>query len=275
VSIIPQTTLLTGLPRSGTTLVCALLNELPDTVALAEPLKFQSRDKDEAISEIDAFVASARQQALSTNTAISKHIGGRVPDNWAPPPDASRRLRPSVVQRGAVSLNKPLSTAFYLIIKEPAGFSVLSDLLVSRYPLIAMVRHPLAVLAAWQTIDIPVNRGRMPIAEKFNLDLKARLDAEPDCLVRQVILLGWLLEIYSAFPPDRILRYEDLISTPRNHLARFTSHARDPDHPLRAVDPSERYTGVELRRLARELMTIRGVAERFYPAFVQSLAPWL
>jgi hypothetical protein len=180
-----------------------------------------------------------------------------------------------VVQRGAVSLNKPLSTAFHLIIKEPAGFSVLSDLLVPRYPLIAMVRHPLAVLAAWQTIDIPVNRGRMPIAEKFNLDLKARLDAEPDCLVRQVILLGWLLEIYSAFPPDRILRYEDLISTPGRHLARFTSNARYPDHLLRAVDPSERYSGVEMRPLARQLMTIRGVAERFYPAFVQSLAPWL
>jgi hypothetical protein len=31
--------LITGTPRSGTTLPCHLLNELPDTVALHEPMK--------------------------------------------------------------------------------------------------------------------------------------------------------------------------------------------------------------------------------------------
>jgi hypothetical protein len=30
---------LTGLPRSGTTLTCHLLNKLPDTVALHEPMQ--------------------------------------------------------------------------------------------------------------------------------------------------------------------------------------------------------------------------------------------
>jgi hypothetical protein len=34
---------LTGLPRSGTTLVCRLLNKLPDTVALHEPLSWRVR----------------------------------------------------------------------------------------------------------------------------------------------------------------------------------------------------------------------------------------
>jgi hypothetical protein len=34
-----QTVLITGTPRSGTTLVCHLLNQLPDTVALNEPMQ--------------------------------------------------------------------------------------------------------------------------------------------------------------------------------------------------------------------------------------------
>jgi hypothetical protein len=270
-----QTTLLTGLPRSGTTLVCALLNECPDTVALAEPFALESRLPCQAVSEIARFLAMARQQALSTNTAISSHVGGRIPDNWACPPESSSGLRRSEAQRGPIDLRKPLSVNFHLIVKEPGRFSALSDLLAQRYPLVAMVRHPLAVLASWQTIDIPVHRGRMPVAEVFNPDLKARLDAEPDCLIRQVILLEWLLGIYSSFPPERILRYEDLIADPVRHLSRFTPHARDPNRKLEAVDPSSRYGGVELRPLARRLLTIRTVAEKFYPNFAESLAPWL
>jgi hypothetical protein len=273
--LVQHTTLLTGLPRSGTTLVCALLNEFPDTVALAEPLKFQSGDRDRTVRAIDEFIVSARQQALSDNIAISRHIGGVIPDNWVAPPGPSQELRPFKLELGPICLNKPLSPAFHLILKEPAGFSALSDLLAPRYPLVAMVRHPLAVLAAWQTIAIPINLGRMPTAERLNPDLKAWLDAEPDRLNRQVILIGWLLGIYSTFPPERILRYEDLVAAPARHLTRFTPHAREPDRKLEAVDPISRYSGVNLAPLARKLMVLCPVAEKFYPDFVSSLAPWL
>src|ERR1700679_3353065 len=65
------TTLLTGLPRSGTTLVCALLNRLPDTVALSEPrILALHGDRERALWEIDAFLAMTREAALIT---------GRVP----------------------------------------------------------------------------------------------------------------------------------------------------------------------------------------------------
>ena len=37
-----STALLTGIPRAGTTLTCALLNELPNTIALAEPPVFEA-----------------------------------------------------------------------------------------------------------------------------------------------------------------------------------------------------------------------------------------
>jgi len=56
------TTLLTGLPRSGTTLVCALLNRLPDTVALSEPRILRLHgDRDLAVRQIDAFLAIIRE----------------------------------------------------------------------------------------------------------------------------------------------------------------------------------------------------------------------
>ena len=60
-----STILLTGLPRSGTTLTCALLNECPGTVALAEPLRLERHgDRDRALREINDFIEQARRQLV-------------------------------------------------------------------------------------------------------------------------------------------------------------------------------------------------------------------
>jgi broad-specificity NMP kinase len=56
--------LITGTPRSGTTLVCSLLNKLPDIVALHEPMNvfdFVSRSDDEIAHMIDKFCAESRK----------------------------------------------------------------------------------------------------------------------------------------------------------------------------------------------------------------------
>jgi hypothetical protein len=269
-------TLLTGLPRSGTTLICALLNEFADTVALAEPIALRPHgDRDRAVSEIEAFIVAARHQALTTHRVISKHVEGVIPDNWVESPSASPHLRKVLETRGPIPLNKPLSPNFYLIIKHPAEFSALADLLVGRYPLVALVRHPLAVLASWQTVDMPVNRGHMPMAEAFNSGLAAELAAIPDRLKRQIALMGWLLETYSRLPADQVFRYEDLIAAPRRFLARFTPKAREPERLLTAFDPASRYPGVDLTKLAGELLSIKQIAEKFYPGFEESLQPWI
>jgi hypothetical protein len=270
-SVVRFTTLLTGLPRSGTTLVCALLNECSDTVALAEPIRFPHGDRQQAVRDIDQFITSAREQAINANVALTRHIGGKVPDNWANVTSSSE-LRGSNAERGLISLNKPLSPAFNLIVKEPAGFTALSDLLSPRYPLVAMVRHPLAVLAAWQTVDMPVQRGRMPTAERLSPGLGSLLDSQSDRLSRQVALIGWLLEIYRAFPAEHILRYEDFVMDPGRWLSRFTPHEYKADRRLVVADPAVRYPGVALAPLARELIRICPIAEAFYPDFEESLA---
>jgi hypothetical protein len=268
-----NTILLTGLPRSGTTLVCALLNECPDTVALAEPLSLTPNgDRCRAISEIKEFIGRARGQLLETNTAMSCHVGGVVPDNWLDEPSSPEGgLRRSRAQRGCIRFDKPLTPAFSLIIKHPGEFSALADLLIGHMPLYAMVRHPLAVLASWQTADLPVHHGRMPAAEAFNPDLAACLAAEPDRLTRQVRLIGWLLSTYARLLPDKVLRYEDLISDPRASLSRMATEVCPSPRTFAARDPTARYPSVDFPRLAGALREIRPVAEIFYPDFDKSL----
>jgi hypothetical protein len=76
---------LTGLPRSGTTLACRLLNTLPDTVALHEPIapgKFADAEDESAVLEgVERFFRRMRRMIRREKVALSKNVGGKIPDN--------------------------------------------------------------------------------------------------------------------------------------------------------------------------------------------------
>lgn len=270
------TILLTGIPRSGTTLACKLLNEFPDTVALAEPLSLQKRgDMAGAAEEIADFIAQARHDALTTNTAVSRHINGVVPENWAEAPGQDQKLRQAQTSLSAIDLNKPLTDDFHLIIKQPGEFTALYDVLKTKYPVFALVRHPLAALAAWQTVNMPIHEGRMPVLEAFHPELTAHLTAIEDRVKRQVHLLGWILDVYTRFPAENIIRYEDMLADSQRSLGKITAHSQPSAKPLKAFDLQERYPGVDLPLLAHELQVIAEKAAPFYPDFNASLSRYM
>ena len=263
-----ETILLTGLPRSGTTLTCSLLNECPDVVALAEPIQLERHgDRALAVEEIAAFADAMRRRALDEGVVVSKHVNGVISDNFAEPPSSGSAKRKVLAMHGEVPIGKRLSADFQLFIKHPAEFTALADLLTPRFKLFALVRNPLDVLAAWQTVEMPVGRGHMPMAEAFAPGLAARQAGIPDCLERQVALMEWLLGIYARLPPERVIRYEDMIADPLGTLLRLTRHARRPQRLLSAHDSSRRYQGVDLKAVASALSRIAPLIRQFYPQF--------
>jgi hypothetical protein len=272
-----NTALLTGVPRSGTTLVCTCLNELPDCVALAEPMPPPTHGNvDLLLDEIDAFVVSTRTRALAEGKACSKTIGKVIAaENWFEKPTLEGRLRASLVSLEDIDIGKPLSPDFGLFIKHPNLFTAVSGRLQERYPLYAIVRHPLEVLASWQTVDIPCHRGRTPVGERFAPDLKRTLDAIVSPRERQLALLRWFFDIYSAFPRDRVIRFEDLIADPAATLARLHAKRAPINVAIRAERPETRYPGVDLASLARDLLALSSAFEIFYPDFAESLDRYL
>jgi hypothetical protein len=152
---------LTGLPRSGTMLACRLLNTLPDTVALHEPIapgKFADMEDDRAVLEgLERFFRRMRRMIRKEKVALSKNVGGNIPDN------AYEQARSAVgprshtggkgTQKGKAVVDKDLEAGFLLVIKQPALFSGLLPVLVKRFPCYAIVRNPLAVLASWNSVD--------------------------------------------------------------------------------------------------------------------------
>lgn len=259
--------LLTGMPRSGTTLVVSLLGRQPDIIALAEPIQLDPHGgRSRAVEDIAAFMAQTRAAAIAHEPIPTKHVDGRIIDNWVEPPNQDGQLRKVLEQRSALLFDKPLSDDFTLIVKHPAEFTALADLLVERFTLYAIVRDPMAIMAAWQTVNMPVNRGHMPMAEAFAPELKSRLAGIEDRLLRQAALIEWQLRTYLTLPAGRVLRYEDITAQPSSALACFV-----PSHPmlpcLTAYDPLDRYTGVDFRALYGALEPLLTLIMQFYPTF--------
>ena len=233
-STMSRTWLLSGVPRSGTSLCCRLAGALPDTVALSEPIRRKAFGRMEtpqgACARIGEYAEQARAQILAEGRASSVQVDGRLDDNRS----ASRRtdagLRRLRGEWGEIAIDKPLSSRFTLIIKHNALFAALLPRLTESFSCLALVRNPLSVLASWQTVDLPVHRGRIPAGEELDGDLHRSLEQEPEVLRRQLIVLDWFFgQFYAHLDPRNIIRYEDVVEN--GGLALFRRpcrHSRGP-----------------------------------------------
>ena len=133
-----------------------------------------------------------------------------------------------VVASARVEVSKTLRPDFLLAIKHPNAFAALLPALSGRFECCATVRNPLAVLASWETIEAPVHRGHAPYAEATDPDLRATLDSLPSVVERQLALLDWYFRTFtSALSDDRVLRYEDVISSNGSELSQIIPEAAD------------------------------------------------
>lgn len=214
-----NTILLTGLPRAGTTLSCHILNNCPNTLALHEPMTpgefVPAEGVDAALARIARFAATTRAQVLDEGRALSQQKDGAVPENPVAAQALQGGLRPMDVSLGYIDVRaRALTGDFNLIIKHNALFAALLPELAHAFPVYAVVRNPLAVLASWNLVDLPINKGHIPAAEQFDSSLKNALAAIPDVLDRQLYILEWFCVRYCDYLPNRWLRYEDFVAEP-------------------------------------------------------------
>ena len=267
-----HTVLLTGVPRSGTTLACHLLNKVPGTVALHEPMhvlgfaELRRQGGDAAILDaIAGFAAAQRASLLEHGTARSKAVDGKVPDNPLARTPAADGLRGSVSGLTQVSFGKPRSSAFTLVIKHPAAFSALLPVLAPRFQAAAVVRNPLAILGSWTSVRLAVHDGHAPAAESLDADLREALAARAEPLERQLFLIGWFFERFARWlPRERIVRYEDVIATGGAALAAISPAAAGLAEPLRSSNRNQLYEREGMRLAGRRLLDSDGAYWRFY-----------
>jgi len=261
--------ILTGIPRSGTTLACYLLNKLPNTVALFEPMDvgmFPHLGNHDAICEhIDRFFIETRDSLRNHGTAISKHINRKVPDNPIGNKLNVEGLRESLATKGPIQIEKLLTADFLLCIKHPSAFTAIVESLVKRYPCYAIIRNPLSVLASWNSVQFPVNKGHAPAAESLDTNLKSALGRISDTLGRQLYLLSWFYGKYrSALRNERVLRYEDIVHTRGRCLNVITAEANTLDEGLESKNKNRAYDTERMRVIAERLLRTSGEFWEFY-----------
>jgi hypothetical protein len=134
-----------------------------------------------------------------------------VPDNFFVDTPQGRRWDAEVVE---IAVPQSLSAGFTLAIKHNGTFLALLPELARGHAIIGIVRNPLVLLAAWQAIDLPIGTGRLPMAERLDPALAARLGDESNTLTRQLIVLEWCFRrLRDHLPRERILRHEDIIGS--------------------------------------------------------------
>jgi hypothetical protein len=108
------------------------------------------------------------------------------------------------------------------VIKTPGRFTVHLPALTRRVPAFAIIRNPHSVLTSWNSVEIPGERGRFPLAERYDENLARQLSTQSDGLERQLRLLSWWYErFYTTLDRDHIIPYEDLVLTGGGALARI------------------------------------------------------
>ena len=266
---VADTWLLSGIPRSGSSLCCRLADRLGNTVALSEPIDAAvfgaAADAPAACRQVVSFAAAARRRILEEGVAPSVQVDGRLADQMVA---VARRgaPRPPSAERGLVRVAKPLAPDFRLVVKHNALFAALLPGLTSHLPCLSLVRNPVAVLASWETVDLPVRRGRVPAGERFDPALRASLDQEEDALRRRVRVLNWFFARYlAALPKERIIRYEELVRSGGGVLRQVLGEAgAGPLEELSNRNASALYQGVDAERLLAALLAAGGAWTAFY-----------
>jgi hypothetical protein len=255
--------LITGTPRSGTTLACYLLNKLPDTVALHEPMKAKKfaklKDHDEICGAIKRFCDEQRKSVHERKRAISKHVDGAVPDNPVGAGRSDAGLRQNIASKGEIVIDKKLSQDFMLVIKHNLAFTVVLGGLVKRFPVYAVIRNPLPTLASWNSVGFNVQSFYARAAGRLDSNLKAKLPAIDDELDRQIYLLGWYYDQFRRYLPEQsIIRYESVVESGGRALSVVRPEANELNEPMESRNKNRLYDYQSMLRIGERLLESKG-----------------
>lgn len=203
--------ILTGIPRSGTTLACKILGEVENQIALNEPIAgkfFKTGLAGEKV--IDNAFSNYRTTLWKKGIAPVRAKNGTIIDNAY---SEGKGKREKQLQRIDMRFNKKLNSDFTLILKHCSEFSLILPDLQKKYESFAIVRNPLAVLASWRSVDVPVSRGKVAKSQILNPQFYDKIENLKTLEDKQFFILDWYFSCYDILPPSNVIPYEKMIET--------------------------------------------------------------
>lgn len=215
--------LVTGLPRSGSTLVSALIDGLPDAVCLNEPswqpglLSKFPLDILPFCKWLSGDYAWTRQQIFMQEavTDFRAADGSPLLDGLL---DPMQKRNDKGEPEGVVFLRPGLSADFILAMRHHALYTSILPTLVKfrQFKIIAVIRHPFDVLNSWRQLQIPLPaRGRPHGIARFWPEALAIAEAKMEAADQMVQLYDTYIQRYHELREHvTIVKFEDVIDDP-------------------------------------------------------------
>jgi hypothetical protein len=260
--------ILTGIPRSGTSFICSLLNQQDDVLALVEPIAMDEfvscRDAGERKRYLEQYFESSRHLIATQKKIVGLDLADAT-NTFAS--DANEARKNTIKGIKAQEITKTLSQGFTFAIKHPNAFTALLEELVVDWSCFAIVRNPVAIIASWSTLDHPLSRGHAPMAEKFNTRIKVRLESLADPVERQLCLVNWYFEQYSSYLPSaQVIRYESVVADAQKALQPLLPHSRIRCPAIESKNQNSLYDKRLMALTAERLIGVGGAWTEFYTA---------
>ncbi len=259
--------IVTGIPRSGTTLASALIDSLPDTVCLNEPGWQTARVANtpaEFAQWLTGDFAQIRKKLLAGEPVQDRRAaGGKAVTNYYATNETTRQMENTF---DLVPFTRPgLSADFTLAIKHNGPYlAVLGPLIdTAAFTIVAIVRSPVEVLASWRRLSLPISRGAMPNATPYWPRMAQIVAEDCDLLVKQVKMYDLMCRrIYNLREHIHVLPYEMLIKKP----ALLCEYIGSSGELAQLVDkPARQILGEEKQRILDALKTHGEYYRHFYP----------
>lgn len=233
--------ILTGPPRSGTSLLSALLTRKPNVVVVNEPVVVGDplMARGQPAQLLHGYMNSIARQIVTRGTVPTK-VDQKDPSR----PTTDTAHRGSVRRDVKIDIDK--SQPLCVGVKHPISFMEFLGELVEGWPglkVIILARDPVLTIRSWRE----TNYGWQPGLDDPSQGIWRRMyddvpaDAPP--LAKRAHLWKLLLERgqrYSASHPSQVIiqRYEGLLADPVATMARLFTHigASHPDTPMDVSD---------------------------------------
>ena len=242
----PKNLVLTGIPRSGTSLLARGLDAQQDVVAINEPDNLEEPlTKRQPGRELQLYFREQRRKILAGEPVLNK-----LDAHGAVVQDTFRREH-------ALSPSNPevQSRDFVLAVKNPLAFMARLPLLMeetSDLALIACIRHPMDTLGSWaasfrhlKLADIsrfPLQGRDDPHLTPWQGEQLDRVAEEPHPHIRRCLLWRYLAELlWRQRAGLQLVHYESLCSHPGRVLAQLLGEEGLTSRPVQSSPAESRH----------------------------------
>jgi len=237
-----QNLVITGLPRSGTSFLCARINDFRNTVVINEPAEIFAEAKGGNIEGLAKVFAQFRRDITQGKPVYNKIKDGKFIEDTRL--EDNRRLHQHIVE----------NEQFMLGIKNTLVFlAMLPEIVQSKaFPkVIATIRHPYDCIGSWHNVEFPHLKQAKPgflfdyAGAAFTEGLSEVLDEE-ELIARSAKLWALLAQtLLNMKGKVHVTRYEDLVLKPDKSYQAMSKylgtdesdvHLPEPSNPVRRRD---------------------------------------